>query len=71
MSSIQQKVQSARAFYQSGKTRDIPFRLEALRRLQTAIGQHEKALEEALKTDLAAHGYPVEERFHQELFSMR
>ncbi len=26
---------------------------------------------EALKTDLAAHGYPVEERFQQELFSMR
>lgn len=26
---------------------------------------------EALKTDLARHGYPVEKRFHQELFSMR
>ena len=26
---------------------------------------------EALKRDLAAHGYPVEEHFHQELFSMR
>ena len=57
MSSIQQKVQSARAFYQSGKTRDIPFRLEALRRLQAAIGQHEKALEEALKTDLNKSPY--------------
>lgn len=26
---------------------------------------------EALKADLAAHGYPVEKHFHQELFSMR
>ncbi|OJU87365.1 MAG: ferric reductase [Burkholderiales bacterium 66-5] len=26
---------------------------------------------EALKNDLAAHGFPVEQRFHQELFSMR
>lgn len=26
---------------------------------------------EALRNDLAAHGFPVEHRFHQELFSMR
>jgi predicted ferric reductase len=26
---------------------------------------------EALRADFAAHGLPVEERFHQELFSMR
>jgi predicted ferric reductase len=26
---------------------------------------------EALKRDFAAHGFPVKDRFHQELFAMR
>ncbi|MEY9464149.1 putative ferric reductase [Bradyrhizobium ottawaense] len=26
---------------------------------------------EALRRDLSAHGFPVEQRFHQELFAMR
>lgn len=57
MLSIQQKVESARAFFLSGQTRDVPFRLAALRRLQTSIQAHEKAIVEALKKDLNKSPY--------------
>jgi len=49
-------------------------------RLRTAVPEWRKtsiwfcgpaAFGEALKRDLAAHGYPVEQHFHQELFAMR
>lgn len=41
-----------RAFFATGKTIDVEFRLRALRRLQTAIRTHEAEIELALRADL-------------------
>lgn len=41
-----------KSFFQSGKTKDISFRLEALQKLRSAIQNHEEDLLKALKMDL-------------------
>lgn len=41
-----------RQFFQSGKTRPLSFRLEALRKLQKAVRENESLISEAMKADL-------------------
>ncbi|HCE57476.1 MAG TPA: aldehyde dehydrogenase [Prolixibacteraceae bacterium] len=49
---IESLIEKQRAFFASGKTRDIGFRLEMLKRLKNAILKHEKNIAEAFWTDL-------------------
>ena len=41
-----------RAYFESGATRPLSFRMEALRRLQTALRDHEDLIAQAMKSDL-------------------
>ncbi len=56
MSELQQKIQQTlelqRQFFQSGKTRDISFRLQQLRSLRQAVMDYEDKITEALYQDL-------------------
>jgi aldehyde dehydrogenase (NAD+) len=52
MADIQVIMERQRKFFESGKTRDIPFRLEQLKKLGRAIQRHEKDILGALKSDL-------------------
>jgi len=45
-------VSRQRQFFQTGKTKDIEFRITALHKLRDAIRSHEQRIIEALKTDL-------------------
>lgn len=45
-------IQSQRGFFNSGETRNVSFRLSALKKLHSAICQHEQNLVNALKQDL-------------------
>lgn len=45
-------VEAQHKYYQSGATRPVEFRIEALRKLQRAIRANEKLLADALKQDL-------------------
>ncbi len=45
-------IEQQRAFFKTGKTRDVVFRLDALKKLKNAILKNETILEEALKADL-------------------
>lgn len=45
-------IRRQQAFFASGKTRDIAFRREALRKLKQGLLKHEQALLAALKTDM-------------------
>ena len=45
-------VQKQRSFFRTGKTLDVDWRLEQLRRLKAAVLANEKAIEEALAADL-------------------
>ena len=45
-------VQKQRSFFRTGKTLDLDWRLEQLRRLKAAVLANEKAIEEALAADL-------------------
>ena len=49
---IQEIVSSQRAFFSSGKTREVPFRREMLSRMETALRKWEKPLCDALVKDL-------------------
>ena len=49
---MQQSVQDQRAYFNTGKTKDLEFRLKMLRLLKTAIESHKENLEAALKKDL-------------------
>lgn len=49
---VQQEVDKNRQFFQTGVTRDVEFRVEALRTLQTGLRRHEADLLEALRMDL-------------------
>lgn len=51
-------ISDLRKFYSSGATRDIPFRIEQLRKLKHAIKTHENEILEALHRDL--HKSPFE-----------
>ena len=44
-----------KAFFQTGKTLSIPFRMEMLRKLRQAVIAHEQELTEALEKDLGRH----------------
>ena len=49
-----------KAFFQTGKTLSIPFRMEMLRKLREAVISHEQDLTDALEKDLGrnpAEGY--------------
>ena len=45
-------VEAQRAFFRSGATLDVGWRLEQLKKLKQAVTAHEEALEEALREDL-------------------
>ncbi|MCR5050845.1 MAG: aldehyde dehydrogenase [Paludibacteraceae bacterium] len=48
----EEKVTAARRFFRSGKTLDVAYRKEALRRFRESIRKNEKQLTEAIRTDL-------------------
>jgi len=52
LSNITEIIQKQREFFQTGKTKDIAFRLEKLRTLKQAIKQNETAIVQALQADL-------------------
>ncbi|MBU7583511.1 MAG: aldehyde dehydrogenase family protein [Nostoc sp. TH1S01] len=52
LSSIAELIQKQREFFQTGKTKDIAFRLEKLRTLKQAIIENETAILQALQADL-------------------
>ncbi|MBN3878176.1 MULTISPECIES: aldehyde dehydrogenase [unclassified Nostoc] len=45
-------IQTQRDFFQTGKTKDVNFRIEQLKNLKQAIIEHEKSIVEALQADL-------------------
>ena len=49
---IEEKVSAARQFFRSGKTLDLSYRKDALRRLKEAIQSNETQLSEAIRSDL-------------------
>ncbi|WP_448267881.1 aldehyde dehydrogenase [Nostoc sp. DSM 114159] len=52
LSNISNIIQSQREFFQTGKTKDVNFRIEQLKNLKQAIIEHEQSIVEALKADL-------------------
>ena len=52
MSDYAAMVEAQRAFFQSGRTKALAYRLDALQRLGDAVRAHELAIMEALRTDL-------------------
>ncbi|MDZ8029734.1 aldehyde dehydrogenase [Nostoc sp. DedSLP04] len=52
LSNIGNILQTQRDFFQTGKTKDVNFRIEQLKNLKQAIIEHEQSIVEALKTDL-------------------
>lgn len=54
-----QTVASLRAFFQTGQTRDVQFRVRALKSLETAVGNFESELLSAVETDLDKAPYEV------------
>lgn len=57
MTAIQNILASQRQFFNSGRTKNLEFRLENLSRLKKAIIQNEAAILEALKRDLCKSAY--------------
>ena len=49
---IRKIVENQRSFFRSGKTLDISWRLEQLKKLKQALSDHEAEIEEALHEDL-------------------
>ncbi|MGN0814138.1 MAG: aldehyde dehydrogenase [Candidatus Coproplasma sp.] len=54
---IDEILESQRRFYGSGKTLDIRFRIDALKKLHAAVNKYEKEIAEALKADLGKSAY--------------
>ncbi|MEH2198916.1 aldehyde dehydrogenase [Nostoc sp.] len=52
LSNIGDIIQNQRQFFETGKTKDVAFRIEQLKNLKQAIIEHEQAIVEALKADL-------------------
>ncbi|MDZ8104493.1 MAG: aldehyde dehydrogenase [Nostoc sp. DedQUE12a] len=52
LSNIGEIIQHQREFFQTGKTKDINFRIEQLQKLKQAIIEHEQEIIEALQADL-------------------
>ena len=60
---IRRIVSRQRAFFETGATLPVAYRLEALKRLKNSLTKHEKALHDALHADLgksASEGYMCE-----------
>ena len=52
LSNIGNIIQTQREFFQTGKTKDVTFRIEQLKTLKQAIIEHEQSIVEALQADL-------------------
>ncbi|MDZ8066153.1 MAG: aldehyde dehydrogenase [Nostoc sp. DedQUE08] len=52
LSNIGNIIQNQREFFQTGKTKDVTFRIEQLKNLKQAIIEHEQSIVEALQADL-------------------
>ncbi|MDZ8257872.1 aldehyde dehydrogenase [Nostoc sp. ChiQUE01b] len=52
LSNIGNIIQNQREFFQTGKTKDVTFRIEQLKTLKQAIIEHEQSIVEALQADL-------------------
>ncbi|MBE9103552.1 aldehyde dehydrogenase [Nostoc cf. edaphicum LEGE 07299] len=52
LSNVGNIIQTQRDFFQTGKTKDVNFRIEQLKNLKQAITLHEQSIIEALKADL-------------------
>ncbi|MDZ7992814.1 MAG: aldehyde dehydrogenase [Nostoc sp. EfeVER01] len=52
LSNVGEIIQNQREFFQTGKTKDVTFRIEQLKTLKQAIIEHEQAIVEALQADL-------------------
>ncbi|MBN4002578.1 MULTISPECIES: aldehyde dehydrogenase [unclassified Nostoc] len=52
LSNIGNIIQTQREFFQTGKTKDVTFRIEQLKNLKQAIIEHEQSIVEALQADL-------------------
>lgn len=64
MKQYKQLVEAHHDFFYSGVTRSIDFRIESLKKLQIAVLQHEKEIQEALRLDL---GKPEFESYASEI----
>lgn len=62
--SLSSIVEKQRIFFQSGKTRDVSFRMEALKKLEAILLNNEKEISQALKADL---GKPFLEAYSSEI----
>jgi len=54
---IEQTLSAMREFFDTNTTKDVRFRINALRKLHTAIKQYEQQILHALKTDLCKHEF--------------
>lgn len=63
-SSIAELIGKQRSFFATGKTRDVGFRLEALKKLQQILNNYEAEIGEALRQDL---GKPFLEAYSSEI----
>ncbi|MEH2406085.1 aldehyde dehydrogenase [Nostoc sp.] len=52
LSNVGNIIQNQREFFQTGKTKDVTFRIEQLKNLKQAIIEHEQSIVEALQADL-------------------
>ncbi|MBG1242381.1 aldehyde dehydrogenase [Nostoc sp. NZL] len=52
LSNVDDIIQNQREFFQTGKTKDVTFRIEQLRNIKQAIIEHEQSIVEALQADL-------------------
>ncbi|MEH1834021.1 MAG: aldehyde dehydrogenase [Nostoc sp.] len=52
LSNVGHIIQNQREFFQTGKTKDVNFRIEQLKNLKQAIIEHERSIVEALQADL-------------------
>ncbi len=58
-SSVANFLEQQRAFFKTGKTKDLAFRIEQLKRLKQAISENEEAIAQALKADLGKPKFEV------------
>lgn len=63
-SSLAALVERQRTFFASGRTRDVSFRMEALKKLEAILVNNEKEISDALKADL---GKPFLEAYSSEI----
>jgi aldehyde dehydrogenase (NAD+) len=54
-SAFDELFQEQKAFFRSGNTRDIPFRIDALKKLKDVVHEHEKEILAAVYADLHKH----------------